>query len=274
MSHREEPAEVDEAAERLRQEQLALVAEILAPDVGLPADSILAPVDSKLPESPPSLHDSVIRGSQGDVLRAVGDFLDNADAGSYTIAIDFEVMKVTWDASPPRVASRLYRENQLDELKVRARELRKHRNSAAPGSNSELLRTLGQHLDRLGVTVRGIDRGADGFRVSGMRGPTFYTGQYLTKDVVVASVRRQQARGEGNPFQRLAMGLPVYARDGARVGTVGEKSETTFKVRRGAFRGDFWLPAECIEGCDADGVTLTVTQAALERHKLRNPKST
>jgi hypothetical protein len=140
----------------------------------------------------------LIAGWHADVLRAVGCFLDQSDAGTYSIVIDVDEMNVVWNGADPAIRHRAYLQHELDELRAQARALR-HGNGAATGPNSELLRTIGQDLDRDGVTLRGIFRNAEGFGVSGLVVPGYFYALYLTQDVIALSVSRQSARGKIPP---------------------------------------------------------------------------
>lgn len=270
-----ERLEEQERLERERAAQLELVATILAPTRLEPA----APRQRE-PEAtvPPPADDTAAARTSGaapggalpaDVLRAVGWFLDQEDATSYSIVTEDTIVKVTWETVDAGVGRRAYQEHQLESLRARARAMRRQRHYAGPSANSELLRTIGQILERERITTRGIFRDAEGFRISGLADRKFVTKLLKTKDLLPSSVGRQSERGEQDPFVGVAVGLPVVTSDGVGIGTVQQTRSAFFQVGRRRFGGRFWLPAATVAACGDGRVLLTISNAQLDLHKVR-----
>jgi hypothetical protein len=89
-----------------------------------------------------------------------------------------------------------------------------------------------------------------------------------------SSIDRQVARGEKDPFAVVKVGVQVVTDDGVRMGTVRKIRGRFMQVGLHRFGGRFWLPSEVIADCDEKCVRLTITQAQVEIHKLRNSPRT
>ncbi len=132
------------------------------------------------------------------MLRALGAFLDEQDAASFSIVTDHDVLKVTWQTPDSAIHHRAYQEQQLEALRAKTRAMRMEAVVRPAGCNAELLRTLGQDLDAENVALLGIIRDVEGFRVSGIVGRAYVTSRYRTSEMVDRSIERQRLRGAGD----------------------------------------------------------------------------
>jgi hypothetical protein len=88
-------------------------------------------------------------GEWADVLRALGRALDEEHASHIEIVSHDVFLSVFWDQDAPGAEQRAYKEHDLSALRAQARELRSGSAGGNPGGTlAELLRTLGQDLDR------------------------------------------------------------------------------------------------------------------------------
>src|SRR5881296_3005892 len=92
-------------------------------------------------------------GEQADVLRALGGFLDQQGATEIEIVNKEAFLAVSWKQRTPGAGQRAYQEHELEALRAQARELRKGTAGNPLGALAEMLRTLGQELDRKQVEV-------------------------------------------------------------------------------------------------------------------------
>jgi hypothetical protein len=219
-------------------------------------------------------------GEQADVLRALGRFLDKQGATAVEIKNHEVFLAVSWsDASSSE--RRAYQERDLESLRDEARAMRKGVAGGTPaGSMGELLRTLGQDLDRDEVEVVGIVQEPDGFRVSGTRDGHYYNRMFLTAELLKESAERvlkraparPQASRWQDPLELIRIGAPVYTRDDHHIGRVGAIEGRSVKINAPLFRRDFWLAAQCIDCADDDGrARLVVTEAEIRMHQSRVP---
>ena len=209
-------------------------------------------------------------GGQADLLRGLGYFLDEQDATTFTIVTDRDVLKVSWLSADAETEHRAYQEHQLEVLRTNAQV---HRNPiiSPAGSNAELLRTIGQDLDRDQVRLFGIARDAEGFRVSGLAGKTYMTTQYRTSDLVARSIDRQESRGEGAPLLRVKIRAVVRTADRRDIGSVAQVRDGFFQIGASGLRRAYWLPADCISSVGADQqVLLRITRKELRQHARRD----
>lgn len=79
-----------------------------------------------------------------DTLRAIGRFLDEADASSTKIVDAGDRLTVSWQEKGGARRERGYQSFELEELRTKARLLRAAGDSIPSSSRSEVLRLLGQ----------------------------------------------------------------------------------------------------------------------------------
>src|SRR5689334_21775936 len=89
-----------------------------------------------------------------EVLRALGRFLDDQGATTFEIVNNIPYLDVTWEmpGAGSQPCRRAYQEPDLYDLRAEARALRQGAGRPV-GSLVELLRTIGQELDRDGVEL-------------------------------------------------------------------------------------------------------------------------
>jgi hypothetical protein len=107
-----------------------------------------------------------VRGEYADILRVIGQLLDEHGAEQVEIIEYEEFMSVSWQQPGGTPDQRAYNDIDLKLLRDRARRLRGA--GPATGEKAELLRTLGQELDAHGIEANGIVEDEDGYRVSGV----------------------------------------------------------------------------------------------------------
>jgi hypothetical protein len=121
-------------------------------------------------------------GEYADLLRAIGRLLDQealkallldprvlamaakADDNPMDQALIVaheDYFAVSWRAKTGAMQRRIYRQFDLDELLEQAKTLREEGTARSYGEREELLRTLGQELDRGGVELKGVMESAD-----------------------------------------------------------------------------------------------------------------
>jgi hypothetical protein len=205
-----------------------------------------------------------------DLLRALGRFLDEQEATSFEMINHLGFLALSWDRPTSQGYRQAYQEHQLEALRVEARTLRTSAGGPA-GSLVELLRTLGQELEREGVELAGITRDAAGFHVSGFVEQQHFRAVYRSKDLIALGIARSAARGptEAEPeamaprppvdsFLGVTVGAPVYAEDGQRLGIVSEIRGRYFRLGNTYADGEYWLPAESVGSIGpGDRVVLT-----------------
>src|SRR5687767_7260894 len=165
-------------------------------------------------------------GEHADVLRVLGRFLEEEHASRVEIMNHDAFLSVSWDRPQQGATERAYMEHELVTLRENAHQMREGLARGNPGGSfAELLRTLGQEIDREGVSIAGIDQDAEGFVVSGTRGGKYFKEKYRTDDLLQLSAQRRAERS----FARSALawmwmkpGLPIYAQDHVRTGVVKE----------------------------------------------------
>src|SRR5438105_4866464 len=115
-------------------------------------------------------------GGMADALRALGRYLDEQGATGVEIDDKETYLAVSWDkrASGSESEQRSYVEQELEELRAQAREMRQGGSGNPAGSLAELLRTLGQELDDQDVDVNMIVQEPDGFLVTGIAGGRYF----------------------------------------------------------------------------------------------------
>jgi len=68
----------------------------------------------------------------------------------------------------------------------------------------------------------------------------------------------------------ILAGTPVYSADGRELGHIADVEGSYFKVSAPLAR-DYWLSCDYVGALDADCVTLSITHAELDEHKLGEP---
>ncbi len=136
------------------------------------------------------------QGEQADVLRALGRYLDSQAATQVEIVNREAFLAVSWERRARGGEQRAYQEHELNNLRAQAREMRQGGVGNPAGSLAELLRTLGQELDRHQVDINTIVQEPGGFRVSGVKGGRYYRELFNTGDLLMAAKRQRVTRGQ------------------------------------------------------------------------------
>jgi hypothetical protein len=222
-------------------------------------------------------------GEQGDVLRAIGRFLDEEGASNVEVRAHEAFLAIMWASDRPGGEQRSYQEHELDALRAQARFLRRGGGGsgvAADGSFAELLRTLGQELDEVGMELTALVQETDGFRVSGVQDGRYRTQLCFFSELEEATAFHRAKRGTGeerdpheiDPFLGVSIGAPVFTRDNQRLGKVGSISGRAFKVKTSFLQSDYWLQSIYVAAAAAgEPVLLSIHKSELERHKQANP---
>ncbi|HZT06522.1 MAG TPA: hypothetical protein VFC51_05790 [Chloroflexota bacterium] len=140
-------------------------------------------------------------GEYADIFRALGRFLDDLNAASVQIDNQGEYMAVRWNRTLGSVQERIFRERDLDALREQARAMRRGLLKASPsrGSLAELLRTLGQELDRDKIEVSTISQNEVGFDLTGTVDRRYVRRSYVLSELEAISTQRMVLRGGAAP---------------------------------------------------------------------------
>jgi hypothetical protein len=129
----------------------------------------------------------------GPALRAVGWYLDVEQSRSAAIReVDTE-FEVHWQAPDGTAPTRILGSSALAAFQRMAREARGSVRNSVKGDYAELLRTLGQELDRRALS-QVVIRESGGFRVSGLVNGSPTTAWYARDELQVLSTQRRAQR--------------------------------------------------------------------------------
>jgi hypothetical protein len=132
-------------------------------------------------------------GQYAELLRIVGQMLD-AEMVQHAEIVNHEgLIRISWHTHEGAQQARSYEEIAIHSL---LQEARSHRGSAPIGRHgrAELLRTLGQELDREHISLGSIVEEAGGYRTSGIACGRFYTRFYTEHELRTANTRRHIRR--------------------------------------------------------------------------------
>ena len=130
-----------------------------------------------------------------DTLRAIGRFLEEADASSIKIVDAGDRLTVSWQEKEGTQRERGYRSFDLQELRIKARLLRAAGDRTPPSSTSQILRLLGWVLDQMGADLISIALTPEGLRLSATVGAKRATRTYSREELVQLVDELRQARG-------------------------------------------------------------------------------
>src|SRR4051794_25299333 len=139
-------------------------------------------------------------GEQGDVLRALGRFLDEQGATQIDIKAHEVFFAISWKSDTPAGAQRSYQEHELDALRAQAQFLRRGGGGGDVtriDSLAETMRTLGQEFDDAGIEMTAILQVPEGFRVSGIANGVYRTQLCFLSELEEASAAHRSKRGSG-----------------------------------------------------------------------------
>jgi hypothetical protein len=220
-------------------------------------------------------------GEQADVLRALGRSLDLQFARGIKITVHETFLSVEWGHPSSHTQTRSYQEHHLADLLAQARAMRTGSGEGTPSASlGELLRTLGQELDRANVEANGIVQEPTGFRVSGIQGGRYFRQFYRTSELLQLSRARREARGRGastgssdpGGSPQMAVGLRVFTQDGTELGTVSEVAGQAFKVDDPSHSFGFWLRVQRVATvAPGEWAQLDFPHAQLDRHRTWTP---
>jgi len=132
---------------------------------------------------------------QADILRALGRLFDDERANEIEITIHEAFLAVSWMKLGNTPQQRSLQDIDLETLRNEARQLRKGGLDPAPGSLSEMLRTLGQEMANDKIEATSITEEQEGFRVSGISGGRYTQQLYRKAELKRQSEKRRAARG-------------------------------------------------------------------------------
>jgi hypothetical protein len=164
-------------------------------------------------------------GGHSDTLRVIGHFLDE-QGGRYATIIEHETfMAVSWQTGRGEERSRSYSEFDIDDLRDRAHRMRGTWSGPPLGVRAEVMRTLGQDLDVLGVRLNSISEHDDGYQVTGTQNRVYFNRLFTNEEL--------QRESEERRGQRSAATDPGTAKSGApAAGPVGPDESRTPWWRR------------------------------------------
>jgi hypothetical protein len=217
-------------------------------------------------------------GEHADVLRALGRHLDELGATGIEIVNHEVFLSVSW-AESVESEQRAYQEHDLEALRSRAKLLRQSPSGDPGGSLAELLRTVGQELDRTNATLSGLTQEPDSFRLSGIRDGVYFRETYTIAELDQLRIERRAGRGSGPveppprpALPQITLSAVVFTADGQRLGKVSEVWPRHFKVGTPLLRRDYWLPTDRVASVGAEGqVILTFNKPRLDQHRLARP---
>jgi hypothetical protein len=166
-------------------------------------------------------------GEHADLLRAIGRLLDREAAEDVHLANNGAFLTLSWRSRIGGADERHYEAHNLEELRRWAREARGDSQQGPRGYFADLLRTLGQDLDREGADFTQIVQEADGLAVTGSAGGRYLREIYYAADLLTSSQRRRAWRDSSAPIQDA--GPPA---GGSTVGDV-PRGDSTSTPRRG-----------------------------------------
>lgn len=129
-------------------------------------------------------------GEYSDTLRALGRFLDDAQAFGIEIVGRADEWEVTWDRGGPT----RFRRPQLDALRAAARQRRGLEGDLPRLTTSQMLRALGDALDRLNPTRFTIIELPDGYRLTATVDGEDVVQAYSLEEIRALVARRLEAR--------------------------------------------------------------------------------
>src|SRR6266542_56486 len=117
-------------------------------------------------------------GEHADLLRAIGHLLEVEGAEGVQLVNNEAFLTVSWRSRIRGDDERHYQDHNLEELRAWARDSRGEIQKGTRGGFAELLRTLGQDLDREQADFTQILQEADGLAVSGSVGGRYMRRKY------------------------------------------------------------------------------------------------
>ena len=134
-------------------------------------------------------------GEYSDMLRAVGRLLDLQGAHELEIVDDGPYLRASWQVTNGGRERRIYRAFELDRLRLEAKLLRSGSADGAPSDSlAEILRTIGNELDRTECDLLSLTQKDDGFQVSVMRGGGHIVRTYTPNEVTSLRIEQRARR--------------------------------------------------------------------------------
>ena len=135
-------------------------------------------------------------GEAADLLRAVGRLLDSFDATTIQLLNGDAFLTISWQTKQGGPDERQYEERNLEDLRRWARDSRGDIQKGPPGGLADMLRTLGQDLDRERIELTQVEQDAEGLTVVGSLDGRSVRRRYLTLELRASSQRRREWRQE------------------------------------------------------------------------------
>jgi hypothetical protein len=136
----------------------------------------------------------LVPGEYADLLRAIGRFLDGQAAEGVQLVNNEAFLTVSWRFKGGGADGRHYQNHNLEELRQAARDSRGDIREVPDGALADLLRTLGQDLDRERIDFTLIVQDTDGLVVSGSVGGHYTRKKHYVTELVASSRRRRDWR--------------------------------------------------------------------------------
>jgi hypothetical protein len=148
-------------------------------------------------------------GEHTDVLRAIGRLLDREAAQDVRLVNNGAFLTLSWRSPARGDDERHYEDHNLEELRQWARDARGDLQAGPRGFFADLLRTLGQDLDREQAEFTQILQAGDALAVTGSVGGRYLRQTYYAAELQASSRRRRgwrQSAGaaESDPTREAA----------------------------------------------------------------------
>ncbi|HZT07459.1 MAG TPA: hypothetical protein VFC51_10555 [Chloroflexota bacterium] len=140
-------------------------------------------------------------GEHADMLRAVGRLLDAEFAERVELANEDDVLGLSWHRKGLGVDRRHYQDQNLEELRKVAKQSRGTFRGEPKDSLAELLRTIGQDLDREGASFTRIVQEPGVITVHLAAGAPQPERRYLITELAASSRLRRELRSASEPVE-------------------------------------------------------------------------
>jgi hypothetical protein len=155
-------------------------------------------------------------GEYTDLLRAIGRLLDREEAQDVRLMNNGAFLSLSWRSPTRGTDERQYEDHNLEELRRWAREARGDIQRGPREFFADLLRTLGQDLDRDGVDFTQIVQSGDALAVTGSADGRYVRQTYYAGDLQASSQRRRTWRQSAEATESEAVRGAVPAPEPAR----------------------------------------------------------
>ena len=178
-------------------------------------------------------------------------------------------LSVFWDGEGAGTDQRAYQDHDLEMLEVTGSRYAVGFRGSPVGSIAELLRTLGQELDRDQADWSRVAENEEGFEVSGVMDGKYFRRFYTRQELAALSAERRAARPTGTELlKRVSKGAEISTKDNQRIGKLKDVRGSFFQIGTSFMQRDYWLPGDCIASVGpGERVILWVTKAQADVRK-------